>query len=139
MLHYKSVEQNKNKILKSKVSKENESKLSENINYLLQNNNIIKLNTSFEDKKSLDILKIMIQNSDNIELKELFIELKVNGLCYNHEYKTYCYLDMYNENEIIEIVSKNFILTNSNILIFLAKLIISNKNIINIYNPIKKI
>lgn len=77
-----------------------------------------------------NILKLNIDN-----LLSLYSELKPGGICYNHEQSSYCYISLYNDDNIIEIVPPNYILDINNMY---NKLILSCKNIINIYNPIKK-
>ena len=54
---------------------------------------------------------------------------------YNHKYKLYCTIDLYDDNNIIEIANINEI-SETYLIELLIKLIISEKQIINIYNPI---
>lgn len=68
------------------------------------------------------------------KFKNIFNELKIGGICYNHNYKKYCYIDLYDDNNIIDISTK--IINNQYLTELIIKLIISNKNIINIFNPI---
>ncbi len=79
----------------------------------------------------------IITNSINLDqLNNDFNELKVGGICYNHKIKSYCYIDMYNDSNIIEIsLDKN--ITEEKLVELIIKLIISNKQIINLYNPLK--
>ncbi len=76
-------------------------------------------------------------NAINLDLlKDMFNDLKIGGLCYNHNLKKYCHIDLHDDTNIIEISTD----TNVNKKIFvelLIKLMISDKQIINIYNPIK--
>ncbi len=71
-------------------------------------------------------------------LKDLFNDLKIGGLCYNHNFKKYCDIDLYDDDNIIEISTDTKV--NKNIFVeLLIKSLISDKQIINIYNPIKGI
>jgi len=71
----------------------------------------------------------------NIEkFKNNFNKLKIGGLCYNHEYKKYCDIDLYDDNNIVEISTRK--INKEYMTELLIKLIISNKNIINVFNPI---
>lgn len=80
-----------------------------------------------------------INESINLDsLNDIFNNLKVGGLCYNHNLKKYCEIDLYDNDNIIEIstdthVSKNMFVE------LLIKLLISDKQIANLYNPIKGI
>jgi hypothetical protein len=65
----------------------------------------------------------------------MFINLKIGGICYNHKYKLYCTIDLYDDNNIIEIANINDI-SETYLIELLIKLIISEKQIINVYNPI---
>ena len=78
-------------------------------------------------------------NYDTINLdylKDMFNDLKIGGMCYNHNLKKYCYIDLHDDTNIIEISTDTSV--NSKIFVeLLIKSIISDKQIINIYNPIK--
>ena len=78
-------------------------------------------------------------NYDTINLdllKDMFNDLKIGGMCYNHNLKKYCYIDLHDDTNIIEISNDTSV--NSKIFVeLLIKSIISDKQIINIYNPIK--
>ena len=63
-----------------------------------------------------------------------FNELKIGGICYNHTYKRYCNIDLYDDNNIIDISTKK--INKEYYIELIIKLIICNKNIINIFNPI---
>jgi hypothetical protein len=68
----------------------------------------------------------------------MFNDLKIGGLCYNHNLKKYCNIDLHDDNNIIEISTDTSV--NSKIFVeLLIKSMISDKQIINIYNPIKGI
>ena len=78
-------------------------------------------------------------NYDTINLdylKDMFNDLKIGGMCYNHNLKKYCYIDLHDDTNIIEISTDTSV--NSKIFVeLLIKSMISDKQIINIYNPIK--
>lgn len=109
-----------------------------------QENNIIKLIIQYNIEQNeyynpefyynlITGLKTEIKyNLENF--KNNFNNLKIGGLCYNHDYKKYCYIDLYDDNNIIDISTK--CINKEYIKELLIKLIISKKNIINIYNPI---
>jgi len=101
------------------------------IKYLLSNNYIY-----YTDK-------ITHINQDNfIYFKNMFNNLKASTISYNHEIKSYCEIDFYDDINIINIntnLNLNLNMDNNYILELLLNLIISNKKIINIYNPINGI
>lgn len=109
-----------------------------------QQNNFIKLIVQYNIEKNEYynpglyfnlITGLNIEINYNLEkLKNNFKDLKIGGICYNHNYKRYCYIDLYNDDNIIDISTKN--INKEFITELLIKLIISNKNIINIFNPI---
>lgn len=115
---------------------------------------ITDTNLKVIDKKLNDInlIKLIIRyninpypyinpNYDAINLdllKNMFNDLKIGGLCYNHNLKKYCHIDLHDDTNIIDIATDNSV--NKKIFVeLLIKSIISNKQIINIYNPIKGI
>jgi hypothetical protein len=61
-----------------------------------------------------------------LPLLELFPNLKVGGICYNTTMKSYCNIDLYNDDMIIELVFKKP--TKTKIYEMNCKLKISNKN-----------
>lgn len=67
--------------------------------------------------------------------RKIFGELKIGNLSYNHQIKYYCEIDLFDDDNLIEI-SLETELTRESFIILLLKLVISNKSIINIYNPI---
>jgi hypothetical protein len=108
-----------------------------------QTNNFIKLLVQYNIEQNeyynpdlyMNLLNIDIDTSYNIEkLKNNFNELKIGGLCYNHTFKKYCYIDLYDENNIIDISTRK--MSKEYFIELLIKLIISNKNIINVFNPL---
>ena len=76
-----------------------------------QINNIIKLIIQYNiepinyyNPKLISDIEIDI-NLDRF--KNYFNELKIGGLCYNHTFKRYCYIDFYDDNNIIDISTRN--------------------------------
>jgi hypothetical protein len=108
-----------------------------------QINNFIKLivqyniepNNYYNPKVYFKLISnVEIDINYNLEkFKNNFNDLKIGGLCYNHTYKRYCYIDLYDDNNIIDIstrkINKEFFIE------LLIKLIISQKSIINVFNP----
>jgi len=78
-----------------------------------------------------DIIDI---NYDLGKLYNHFNDLKIGGLCYNHTFKRYCNIDLYDDNNIIDVSTRK--INKEYYKELLIKLIISNKNIINVFNPI---
>ena len=72
---------------------------------------------------------------DLTELKEMFPELKVGGLCYNHEMKSYCYVDFYDKDNIIEIITEDD--NHDTYDMHLLKLLISEKKSIHLIDVVK--
>jgi hypothetical protein len=70
------------------------------------------------------------------EFINMFDEIKLGGLCYNHTIKYYSHIDLYDDNNIIEIFNDK-IINNKKFVELLLKLVIANKSIINLYNPIE--
>jgi hypothetical protein len=114
----------------------NNNKLLNDIKYILlytitnheyYNFNIIKNNNNYNCKYYL--------NLDLNDFYNLYPNIKLGGICYNHKYKLYCNIDLYDDDNIIEILFND--LTNILFINLIIKLIIFNKKIINIYNPFK--
>jgi hypothetical protein len=109
------------------------------VQYLL--GNIQQDNTLQELYNPNNLLKLLNKNEIKLDdfniqyLLNMFINLKIGGICYNHKYKLYCTIDLYDDNNIIEIANINEI-SELYLIELLIKLIISEKQIINIYNPI---
>lgn len=81
------------------------------------------------------ISNIEIDINYNIEnFKNNFNKLKIGGICYNHEYKRYCDIDLYDDVNIIDISTRK--ITKEYITELIIKLMISNRNTINVFNPI---
>jgi hypothetical protein len=108
--------------------------LSNLIKLIVQYN--IESNEYYNPKVYFKLISdINIDINYNLEkFKNNFNQLKIGGICYNHNYKRYCYIDLYDETNIIDISTRK--ITKEYITELLIKLIISNKNVINVFNPI---
>lgn len=84
----------------------------------------INPNTTFDFKPNLD------------EFTNIFNDIKLGGLCYNHELKYYCQIDLYDDINIVEIFNEK-IISKEKCEELLLKLVIANKSIANLYNPIE--
>jgi hypothetical protein len=97
------------------------------------NENIYKLQTIYniskDERSNYKLFNI------NIESNNYFMDYKLGGICYNHKLKSYCYIDLYNNDTLLEVKFTDTI-TYELFIEMVIKLIISNKKIINIYNPI---
>lgn len=113
----------------------------------LQINNLIKLiiqyvvssNTYYDPSNYLKYInpQINFNFKPNIdEFTSMFNEIKLGGLCYNHNLKYYCFIDLYDYNNIVDISTEKIISKNKFIELVL-KLVISNKSIANLYNPLE--
>lgn len=89
---------------------------------------------------------LTLMNLDNIILKRpndqtinelliIFPNLKSGGLAYNHQIQAYCSIDLFGDIELIE-VSEDMTITKERLRELIIKLVITQKQIINIYNPI---
>ena len=122
----------------------NNKKKFNNLNY---NFDIIQLTPI--DTNNYDYIKLLIYNKinsnilnntdiivdDSIDFSNfinLYDNLKLGTLCYNHDMKIYCYIDLYNNLNIIDIIDSDI---NLDINIYIIKAIIANKTNINLYNP----
>jgi len=112
----------------------NSDQLENFLKLIVQNN--IEPNEYYNPKLYFKLISnIDIDINYNIEmLKTNFNELKIGGICYNHEYKRYCFIDLYDENNIVDISTRK--ISKEYVKELIIKLLISNKNIINIFNPI---
>jgi len=99
-----------------------------NNNYIL-NNDILCFNF---------IYKINFSNY-NISLNNIFNNLNVGDICYNHKIKGFCNIDLYNNDNIIILINDNININIDYIIYLTCILLISNKKYINIYNPINGI
>jgi hypothetical protein len=70
------------------------------------------------------------------EFKNIFNDIKLGGLCYNHQIKYYCQIDLYDDINIVDIWTSKKV-NKEKLVEMLLKLIISNKQIINLYNPLE--
>lgn len=126
-------------------------------NNLIINNKQDLLNLELTNTQLENLLKLIIQyqisnneylnphnyiktNLENqnffIDFNNVFNDLKIGNLCYNHSIKSYCDIDLYNDNNIIEI-SLEPTIDKEKLFLLILKLVITNKEIINIYNPIE--
>ena len=103
-----------------------------------QINNLIKLIVQYTIEPNEYYnpeLYLNINYKYNLEtFKNNFNELKIGGICYNHSLKKYCYIDLYDDNNIIDISTRK--MSKEYFIELLIKLKISNKKIINVFNPI---
>lgn len=152
---------NNNNIIINIINENNNNILISNINI---NNNIIYKEIDFYKllkENEYDELKYIllysitnheyydhniIKNDNNINYKyslfldlnnfiKLYPDIKLGGLCYNHKYKLYCNIDLYDDDNIIEIIFND--INNNSLINLIIKLIIFNKSNIHIYNPLK--
>lgn len=72
------------------------------------------------------------------EFTNIFKNIKLGGLCWNHTLKYYCQIDLYDDINIIEI-SNNKIINKEKFVELVLKLVIANKSIANLYNPMEGI
>ena len=108
------------------------------INKKVNDINLLKLIIRYNINPYLYINPNYDDTIDLNSLKDLFNDLKIGGLCYNHNLKKYCDIDLYDDDNIIEISTDTKV--NKNVFVeLLIKSLISDKQIINIYNPIKGI
>jgi hypothetical protein len=92
----------------------------------------------FNPNKLLKLLnknEISLNNFNANYLLQMFPNIKNGGICYNHNLKSYCTIDLYDDDNIIEICDVQEI-NNTFLIKLLIKLIISEKQILNVYNPI---
>ena len=105
------------------------------LGYIQQDNTLQELYNPNNLLKLLNKNEIKLDDFNIQYLLNMFINLKIGGMCYNHKYKLYCAIDLYDDNNIIEIANINEI-SELYLIELLIKLIISEKQIINVYNPI---
>lgn len=72
------------------------------------------------------------------EFTNIFNDIKLGGLCYNHTLKYYSRIDFYDDVNIIEIFNDK-IINKDKFIESVLKLVIANKSIINLYNPMEGI
>lgn len=96
-----------------------------------------KIDTKTRSNEYLRLLKYDSEHNVSISMesfKNLYANLKTDNLCYNHQYESYCYIDLHDDVNIIE-VTNDLSLDKTRVMTLILKLIISNKQVINIYNP----
>ena len=101
------------------------------INKLLKKKNIKSIKNNFIFKES--IIDKNITDAQTFLNANILNDLQIGGLCYNHDLKSYCLIDLYNDNNIVDIIYDVSIINNLYYNYLLLKLIISVKKIINIY------
>ena len=72
-------------------------------------------------------------NCDLSEFKSNFNNLKIGGLCYNHELRQYCYIDLYDDESIIDISTRK--IDNEYYKELMMKIMISSKKDVYVFNP----
>lgn len=80
-------------------------------------------------------IKKNIKNINLDNLINMFDGLKIGGISYNHKIKAYCSIDLVDPINIVEISNCTEI-TQKYFTELLLKLVIADKQIINVYNPI---
>ena len=129
-----------------KISKKSRSTVDIDITETKILHNIFKSKT-IEDE---DMIRAIIQSEimgnsisedytiNLLPLLELFPNLKVGGICYNTTMKKYCYIDMYSDDMIIELIfekpTKSGFTTKINEMN--CKLEVANKTSFAMINPI---
>ena len=105
------------------------------VQYLIDSSNHYNLFNPNNLLKLLNKNEILLNKFNADYLLNMFPNIKIGGICYNHKLKLYCTIDLFDVDNIIEISDIQEI--NHTFLIkLLIKLIISEKKIINVYNPI---
>jgi hypothetical protein len=142
--NYKSVEKKiKSKNIRQKIIEDldiviKKTFLEDKIFYNIDNIDIIKILILKElNSSKVNNINIYSKYTDSINkdnFKKIFNNLNEGYLFYNHKLMTYAEIEFTNNNSIFEI--SNDIINNGLILKLLVKLIIANKNNINIFNPI---
>lgn len=110
---------------------------------LTQLNNLVKLIVQFAiDPNPYYNPNNYLTNLDDIDLKpnldefiNIFNKIKLGGMCYNHMIKYYCLVDLYDDINQIDISIESSI-DKKKFIELLLKLVIGNKSIANLYNPI---
>jgi hypothetical protein len=102
-------------------------------NQLYDSNKYLELNNIFLPVKSQSDTTF---DSNLDYFKNIFNNIKVCNLAYNHEIKSYCNIDFYDDINIVEI-SNNLSINKEKFIELLLKIVITNKQVINIYNPLK--
>ena len=100
------------------------------------NPNLDSTTNSTELVEQTLIMSKVLKPIDLEGLNDIFNNLKIGGLCYNHVLKKYCDIDLYDDSNIIDISTETSI-TKKIFVELLIKLLISDKQIANLYNPLK--
>ena len=97
----------------------------------------VESNELYNPVNLLNLINVKINiKSINLDiLVNMFDGLKIGGIGYNHKIKAYCSIDLVDPINIVEIsnckeISKKYFME------LLLKLVIADKQIINVYNPI---
>ena len=125
-----------------KIPQLNFIKQVHNLN-LTQLNNLVKLIVQFAiDPNPYYNPNNYLTNLDDTDLKpnldefiNIFNKIKLGGMCYNHMIKYYCLVDLYDDINQIDISIESSI-DKKKFIELLLKLVIGNKSIANLYNPI---
>jgi hypothetical protein len=102
------------------------------IQFGINSNQYFNPNTYIQLINKSNVDSVIIPNLE--EFKNIYNDLKLGGVCYNHSLKYYCQIDLYDDINIIDIILENNI-TKEKFVESLIKLVISNKQLINLYNP----
>jgi hypothetical protein len=141
--NYKTIEEKiKSKNIKLKILEEfniNMNKISLDSNNCINDNNLI-FNTKISILEAINSSMVGNISYQTININNLlnhYINISEGGIFYNHQLKTYCEIDFFNSDTIIEInsFSENTNKIKKYILILLVKLAIADKNKIDIFNP----
>jgi hypothetical protein len=76
-----------------------------------------------------------IPNIDFKPLTDIYTDIKIGGMCYNHDIKSYCLIDLYDDINYIDIIF-DAELNEKKIIESVIKLIISDKLVINLFDPL---
>lgn len=99
--------------------------------------NYKSINELLKSKKIKKVLSEYISENNLIKINEninsYFNNLKTENFCYNHEIKSYCNIDFYNDENLVEIYKNE--IEEKYLIVVILKSIIANKKYINIYNP----
>ena len=105
------------------------------------NTNLLKLiiQSNFRDETYYELFNLEDINSiPNIDFKpftDIYTDIKIGGLCYNHNVKSYCLIDLYDDINYVDIIFDSD-LNEKKFIESVIKLIISDKLVINLFNPL---
>lgn len=105
--------------------------------------NVLFKNDEYK-KEIIQDKNLIITDKDNLDKYKLysklpieyFKDMKIGGLCYNHEYNGYCNVDFYNDDSIIEITIEDIDMKKYSLTEKVGILVMSKKSTLYIYNPI---